>query len=68
MTQSKITATQGMKHIQQRKSSNTIVVNPKSRLDYLQASDWETCLADRVVSKLFLVVLLMSCSFSKSGK
>ena len=54
MTQSKITASQGRQHIKQRKSSNTIVVEPKSRLDYLQATDWETFLV-RIVGLMILV-------------
>ena len=51
-TQSKTTATQGGKHNKQRKSSNTIVVKPKSCLDYLQATDWETFLVRTVVNEL----------------
>ena len=60
MTQSRRTATQGMKHIKQRKSTNThIVVKPKSRLDYLQATDWETFLVRTVASVLLHVELLL---------
>ena len=58
MTQSKVTATQGRKHNKQRKSSNTIVVRPKSRLHYLQATDWETFLVRTGASVLRLVELL----------
>ena len=59
MTPSRITTTQGRKHIKQRKSPNTIVVRPKSRLDYLQATDWETFLVRKAVSILLLVELLL---------
>ena len=59
MTQSRIVATQGRQHITQRKSSKTIVVEPKSRLDYLQATDWETILVRKAVSVLLLVELLL---------
>ena len=60
MTQSKIVATQGRQHITQRKSSKTIVVEPKSRLDYLQATDWETILVRKAVSALLSVKLLLT--------
>ena len=59
MTQSKITAMQGRQHIKQRKTSKTIVVKPKSRLDYLQATDWETFLVRKAVSILLIVDLLL---------
>ena len=35
-----------------------IMVKPKSRLDYLQATDWETILVRTVVNVLFLEELL----------
>ena len=35
------------------------MVKPKSRLDYLQATDWETFLVRTVVSVLLLVELLL---------
>jgi hypothetical protein len=54
MTQSKTTATQGRKHMIQRKITNTHVAKPKSRLDYLQAADWETFLVRTVVNALLL--------------
>ena len=60
MTQSKIIATQGRQHITQRKSSKAIVVEPKSRLDYLQATDWETFLVRKAASILLSVELLLT--------
>ena len=59
MTQSKITASQGRQHIKQRKSSKAIVIEPKSRLDYLQATDWETILVRTGVNVLLHVELLL---------
>ena len=60
MTQSKIVATQGRQHITQRKSSKAIVVEPKSRLDYLLATDWETILVCKAVSVLLSIELLLT--------
>ena len=68
MTQSKTTATQGKKHIIQRKTTNTHVAKPKSRLDYLQAADWETFLVRTVVSVLLLVELLLRLASRYQGR
>lgn len=59
MTQSSTTATQGRKHIKQRKSSNTNVAKPKSCLDYLQATDWETFLVRKDVDELSIFRILL---------
>ena len=60
MTQSNIIATQGRQHITQRKSSKAIVVEPKSRLNYIQATDWETILVRKAVSVFLSVELLLT--------
>ena len=52
MTQPKTTAAHGRKTQQTAEVLNTDVAKPKSRLDYLQAADWETILVRTVVNAL----------------